>query len=106
MPAAKDLAGRTLGDLRVIRRDQSHPGPHIHWVVACKCGSAPFSVRSASLANGITTRCASCAFSGPRKRGLYDGKTAHEWADHYGVTLKAIRKRLHRYGSVHLDKSA
>ncbi len=56
-----DIAGRTFTNLRVIRRDQSRKGFGAYWVVACKCGSPPFSVRGYSLRKGITTRCVTCA---------------------------------------------
>jgi hypothetical protein len=75
-----DIAERTFANLHVIRRDESRKGAGSYWVVACKCGSPPFSVTSYSLRKGITTRCVTCARKGVRVRDgkLHDNGTVAE----------------------------
>jgi hypothetical protein len=56
-----DIAGHVYGVLRVLRRDHSRKCNSARWIVACKCGSAPFSALSNALRNGTTKRCITCS---------------------------------------------
>lgn len=55
MPPSLDLAGRTFGSLRVIRRAGSKNGKAA-WACQCKCGRKPI-VRASDLVRGKTTTC-------------------------------------------------
>lgn len=35
---------------------------------------------------------------------LYDGQTVRKWADHYKISIKAVRSRISRFDSPHLPK--
>lgn len=103
--SAPDLNGSIFADLRVIGRDRERIEGPARWIVACKCGSAPFSVIAGSLRRGITTRCKGCSLAGRIKASKdaavrYDGKTVAEWAAEYGVSLDAMYKRLKVHGTV------
>lgn len=51
-----NLAGRTFGRLKVLRRDGSDQHGDARWLVKCDCGTE-FSVVSASLMRGATESC-------------------------------------------------
>lgn len=57
----EDLTGRVFSRLTVIRQAEDHCSPKgsksACWEVQCSCGSAPFTVVSASLKDGATKSC-------------------------------------------------
>lgn len=52
--------GKRFGSLTVIKQVQSRGSPHTRWECRCDCGKTYVS-RGATLVDGTTTRCKSCA---------------------------------------------
>ena len=42
----------------------------------------------------------------PMPRKTYDGRTRRDWAEHYGVTLNVIDRRLRLFGHPHPEEAA
>lgn len=78
----KDMAGKVVGRLTVLRYDRTEAGKVVFWLCQCECGEV-VSVRGASLRFGHTNSCGCLAReatgNAARKHGRSKTKTYAVW---------------------------
>lgn len=63
----KDLQGKSIGNLEVLRRDMSKTGKRVYWICKCNCGKE-VSVRSDHLLKEEILSCGCLSFSKGEKK--------------------------------------